>query len=188
MTTWFTSDTHWAHANIIRYCSRPFKDVREMDECMAARWNERVRPEDVVYHLGDFALCKARNLAPIVAQLNGRKILVIGNHDRSPKAMLAAGFSEVHKSLELEVDGLRVLMRHYPLGKHDGDVPEQWGPYDYRFHGHVHEKWINRGSEINVGVDVWNFYPRTFGELVEGIPARQIPKLDWKRHHNVDKL
>lgn len=56
MTTWLTSDTHFGHENIIRYCSRSYASLREMDYDMARRWNERVGPADLVYHLGDFAM------------------------------------------------------------------------------------------------------------------------------------
>ena len=53
---WFTSDTHFSHCNIIKYCNRPFKDVDEMNKILIQNWNNVVRPDDIVWHLGDFAL------------------------------------------------------------------------------------------------------------------------------------
>ena len=101
MKTFFTSDTHFNHANVIQYCGRPFASVDEMNREMIARWNSTVGPDDTVYHLGDFALGKFAKAAPILHRLNGaRKILVLGNHDRSARQMLAVGFDEVHKKIE----------------------------------------------------------------------------------------
>lgn len=57
MSVWLTADTHFCHANILKFCQRPFKDVTEMDLQMITRWNAVVGPADVVYHLGDLALC-----------------------------------------------------------------------------------------------------------------------------------
>src|ERR1035437_10371795 len=101
MKTFFTSDTHFNHDNVIQYCGRPFASVDEMNREMIARWNSTVGPDDTVYHLGDFALGKFAEAAPILRRLNGaRKILVLGNHDRSAQQMLAVGFDEVHKKIE----------------------------------------------------------------------------------------
>src|SRR5258708_12137402 len=82
MTVYFTSDTHFGHANIIRYCDRPFATVEEMDEAMIANWNAVVGRGDDVWHLGDFGWSRdATRIRSIFHQLNGRKRLVIGNHD-----------------------------------------------------------------------------------------------------------
>ena len=52
----FTSDTHFNHTNIIRFCNRPFKDVTHMNETIIANWNSVVGPDDIIFHLGDFCL------------------------------------------------------------------------------------------------------------------------------------
>jgi calcineurin-like phosphoesterase family protein len=80
--TWLTSDTHFGHENIIRYCGRPYRTLGEMDYDMARRWNERVGVDDLVYHLGDFAMGDPERWPDYRAQLHGRIILVRGNHDR----------------------------------------------------------------------------------------------------------
>lgn len=80
--TFFTSDTHFGHANIIRLCNRPFKDVEEMNEKLVENWN-RVVPEDgTVFHLGDFAFGGSALWNSIIPRLNGQIYLIIGNHDR----------------------------------------------------------------------------------------------------------
>src|SRR3972149_2927673 len=97
----FTSDTHFNHANIIKYCGRPFGSVDEMNREMITRWNAVVDPEDTVYHLGDFALGKVSEWPAIFRQLNGsKKILIRGNHYRSQRHMIELGFAEVHNKLE----------------------------------------------------------------------------------------
>lgn len=80
MTTWFTSDPHFFHNNVIRYCDRPFSSVEEMNEALIRNWNEVVRPGDTVICLGDFSLA-FRPVELFSARLMGDKFLVPGNHD-----------------------------------------------------------------------------------------------------------
>lgn len=80
----FTADTHFSHGNIVRYSHRPFANVREMDECLIERWNQVVRPEDTVYHLGDVCLGSPGRAKEILSKLNGSIHLILGNHDKNP--------------------------------------------------------------------------------------------------------
>lgn len=158
---WFTSDTHFGHARVIEYCGRPFANVSEMNTRLAEAWNARVSPSDIVYHLGDFAMGRREDLALHLGALNGRVILVAGNHDRSRSAMLGAGFAEHHKELTLEMNGLRLYMRHVP------NLEGTWqGSADFHLCGHVHERWARMGHTLNVGVDVRGFQPVTLEELL----------------------
>lgn len=156
VATYYTADQHFDHARIIEYAGREFADVDEMDHVMIERWNETVRPEDVVYHLGDFALASAGRIAELVAMLNGYKTLIVGNHDRSPKRMVELGFDEAYR--EAEYTKWRLL---------------HWPPADTRRRtlcGHVHGLWNWRGTpqypQINVGVDVRDYKPQTLAEIV----------------------
>lgn len=160
MPTWFTSDTHFGHANTLKYCGRPFTDVDEMDREMVARWNARVQPGDTVYHLGDFAFGPFENINKFLRLLNGTITLVRGNHDRSLPRMRQAGFSEVANELTLQLDNQRLFLSHKPTK----DLPK--AAIDFHLHGHVHEKYARRGNQINVGVDVRGFAPATLGELL----------------------
>jgi calcineurin-like phosphoesterase family protein len=160
LTTWFTSDTHFSHANIIEFCGRPFANVEEMDREMVARWNARVQPGDTVYHLGDFAFGPFENIAKFRVQLNGAVTLVRGNHDRSTPRMQQAGFARVEAGMSLQIgDDRWIWLSHKPLQ----DLPEN---LDFNMHGHVHEKYARRGRHINVGVDVRGFAPATLEELL----------------------
>ena len=79
---WWTSDHHFGHANIIRYCTRPFADVDEMNDAMVDRWNDVVADSDEVWIIGDLVMgALTENLSHHVSRLRGRKILVPGNHD-----------------------------------------------------------------------------------------------------------
>ena len=146
-----------------------------MNADLIRRWNDRVQPGDTVYHLGDFAMGPRDNIGDYRRRLQGRIVLVRGNHDRSVSAMLAAGFDEVHNSLTIDCHGHRVFMRHIPPvddahpGKKYREHFLQPPPdnYDYWLCGHVHQRWVARGPYvINVGVDVWDYTPRTLDELV----------------------
>lgn len=164
---WFTSDLHLDHANIVKYCNRPFRNVEEMNRAIINNWNEVVRPEDIVYVLGDFALTKKEKIAWFRSELQGYVILVKGNHDRSTKQMLEAGFDEVWPHGVMDFDDRQVYVRHIPN--------YNWSPYtkgDVHLCGHVHEKWKRKGDMINVGVDQWGFTPRTLEELLSAEDQR----------------
>lgn len=180
---YWTSDLHFGHIRIREFEPKRLvlgPTLEAHDEALIRRWNEKVTPEDQVYVLGDFALGDRSRVPGIRKRLNGRITLILGNHDKKAARMLADGFDEVHKELELEIDDFKVFMRHYPLGGYSSDKPEPTGEYDYRLCGHVHSKFRSRGAEINVGCDVWDYYPRTFQELIVGIPPGIYPELDWK--------
>ena len=94
MKRYLIADTHFGHKNIISYENRPFKNVQEMDETLIRLWNEVVDYDDLVYVLGDFTLSRRKEvISNLVNRLNGRKILIMGNHDtRKPKDYIECGF------------------------------------------------------------------------------------------------
>jgi predicted phosphodiesterase len=77
----FTSDTHFYHDNIIRYCRRPFKDAAHMDEVLIQNWNDTVGSDDIVFHLGDFSYGGSAEWVRVLNRLNGKIYLIVGNHD-----------------------------------------------------------------------------------------------------------
>ena len=94
--TWFTSDHHFGHKNILEYEkeARPFKTIEEMNETLIERWNSVVQPHHLVYHLGDF--CFGKKNMDIAARLNGKKKLVMGNHDTYPTADYLRYFDQLY--------------------------------------------------------------------------------------------
>jgi calcineurin-like phosphoesterase family protein len=179
MATYFTSDTHFNHKNIIDYSDRPFRtldghpDVPAMNRALIANWNERVSEQDVVYHLGDFGMGPWKEWASFRKKLNGKIILVKGNHDKKVESWLLPG-DEVHPFLF--IDG--IFMVHVPPAyeesreRYSHDMPTQHPvPEGTRvvLCGHVHEKWettlYKNIPVINVGVDVRGLKPVTLTEL-----------------------
>ena len=158
MNTWYTADTHFFHANIIRHCHRPFASVGEMNATLIERWNERVAPGDIVYVLGDFAWGVGRKrLEDLVTILKGRKRIVPGNHDRKIARMLRGGFIDVSESLVISKD---IVLCHYPLAS--------WPRMRHgtlMLHGHCHGTLPPRDRRVDVGVDAWDFRPVSLDEI-----------------------
>lgn len=184
MARFWTSDLHFGHANIIRYCNRPFADVDAMNEALVERWNETVRPDDEVWVLGDFALGKIADTLPIAHRLHGAKVLVAGNHDRCwagggsrsrpwVQTYLDAGFVEVLQGwVPVTIGPYAALACHLPYegDSHDDDRFVSQRPIDdgtLLLHGHVHDQWRVNGHEINVGVDVWDYRPVSDDTVLE---------------------
>ena len=114
--TYFTSDQHFGHFNIIRLCQRPFGSLEEMDAVLLERWNAKVKPADEVYVLGDlFFRCAAPE--PILKALAGRKHLILGNHDHTwtKRVRLGDYFESVQTVKEIVVDGRIMTLCHYPM-------------------------------------------------------------------------
>ena len=189
MARYFTADLHLGHRNIIDYSDRPFRDADHMDGVLIERWNSMVTPEDEVIVLGDFAMGRIDKTLPIAGVLNGRKVLLAGNHDRcwhghkkgvdaASDRYLDAGFDEISQgSAELDVAGVHLVACHFPYrgDSHDHDRYVAHRPTDagaWLLHGHVHERWNVRERMINVGVDVWDYAPVAESALAELIAER----------------
>ena len=168
--TYFTSDQHFGHYNIIRLCGRPFKTQEEMDEVMLSKWNAKVGPEDTVYVLGDL-LFRAAKVEPILKALNGHKHLIVGNHDSSwmDKVNAADYFESIQTINEINVDGKLMTLCHYPM------LSYPQARRAYMIYGHIHNNikddyWpliARRSRMLNAGVDVNDFEPVTLDEMVE---------------------
>ena len=108
------ADTHFGHENIIKYCNRPFKNAYEMDKTLIKNWNETVSNDDVVLHLGDFCLSSKERAREICRVLNGKKILIMGNHDnRNENFYREIGFHTVSRFPIVYADFY--LLSHAPL-------------------------------------------------------------------------
>ena len=139
MKTYITSDLHFGHKNIMKFCpvtrARFRDDVDYMNEQMVIEWNNIVQPGDLVYILGDVAFLPAQKAAEYMNRLNGDKILVEGNHDRKTlnDPTFRRAFKEVHKYLDINYGGHKCVMFHYPIAEWD-----QMHRGALHFHGHLH--------------------------------------------------
>lgn len=185
---YYIADCHLFHENVIKFDNRPFNNVEEMNRTIINNWNNRVRNNDTVYILGDF-IWKSTYIWPeIVKSLNGKKILILGNHD--PKVYsreVEECFEEIVGYKEISDCNKRIIMCHYPIIFHNKDHVENC----YMLYGHVHitkeyqylkeirkdiKKRIDKetasplGNFINVGCMMpWiNYTPRTIEEIVAG--------------------
>jgi calcineurin-like phosphoesterase family protein len=156
MKTWITSDLHFGHKNIMTFCpvtrARYKGDVDYMNEMMVQEWNEMVAPEDLTYILGDVAFCGAQKATEFMQRLNGRKILIEGNHDVKlvKHQPFRDCFEEITQYKKIVVDGTNVIMFHYPIAEWD-----QMHRGAVHFHGHLHgeKSGLEQYRAVDVGMD-----------------------------------
>lgn len=177
---WFTSDTHFGHENIIKYCNRPFRDVREMNEELILRWNETVPEDGVVFHLGDFGYGGSKEWADILRRLNGMIYLILGNHDlKNIRQGYMDSFAHVSQQMTIRVGGQSIYLNHNPFLCYGGSYKDVW-----QLFGHVHSgPNSNTGLDhprlqhlfplqYDVGVDNNDFRPVSFNEVKAKIEAQ----------------
>jgi calcineurin-like phosphoesterase family protein len=191
MTKYFTSDTHFFHKNAVSQSGRPFKSMEDMNEGLVQRWNEVVKPQDEIYHLGDFSFGKVPETEEILKRLNGHKFLVLGNHDHifrkgSAKAELLKYFEKVDNYLEVDhIDyygnKVKINLCHYPMMSFNRQHRGSW-----MLHGHCHGnlRYPFESRIQDVGVDVWDYRPVSVGTLENIMKAITPVYLD---HHNEDR-
>ncbi len=174
MGLFFTADTHFNHGSLIKLCSRPFRNVHEMNECMIEKWNSVVDSDDIVYHLGDFAWrIGKRKMTVILTRLNGRKFLCHGTHD-GRILKLARYFEDIKDSFLITVNGGQsIFMSH--------QVQKTWPESDrgsWHLFGHSHGSRNayaeQNGKLLDVGVDSHNFRPWSLKEVAQ-IMAQRPP-------------
>lgn len=164
---YFTSDTHFHHNNIIKYCNRPFNNINDMNNTIINNWNTVIKKEDIVYHLGDFCLSNDDEIKNTYNLLNGHIILIRGNHDRKPvKFYENIGF-KVLTHAPIILDEYKLMLSHVPLP--DNKIKNGY----INLHGHIHNKKISQdypknyseNKHINLSVDVTNFRPISLDEI-----------------------
>ena len=167
---YYTADTHFGHANVVKMCERPYPDVEAMNEAMIAAWNERVHGNDTIYIIGDMFF-RCADPESILKQLKGKKRLIVGNHDGSwmGKVDLSRYFLSVDNFLEISDGAHGLTLCHYPM------LTWKHAKRTYMIHGHIHadtsaDFWPLiqcRDHVLNTGVDLNGYRPVTFDELVE---------------------
>jgi len=131
-----------------------------MNEALIARWNERVQKQDDVWHLGDFAVRMSGDaVAALLARLHGCKHLIVGNND-GPATISQDGWRSTQHYAEIEIDGVRLVLCHYPFRTWNGMYKGA-----YNVHGHSHGKLSRMTRQVDVGVDVWDLRPITVDQL-----------------------
>lgn len=165
MNTWVTADLHFFHERIIDLCpaTRKYNDILHMHESMVSVWNLSVHQDDLVYILGDCSFANGKITADFFSKLNGRKILVSGNHDsdllKCPEFIDC--FESIHTILEVDHAGTFIVMCHFPMvswnKSHFGSI---------HFHGHTHGHYESEFRSLDVGVDATGYVVSNLNEMV----------------------
>jgi calcineurin-like phosphoesterase family protein len=173
MQSWFTSDEHYGHANIIKFCNRPFANIYEMQETLIDNHNARVKDGDYTYHLGDlfWRTVTIREAQAILDRLNGKHFLILGNHDEVAKQL--AGRFEWVKDCVMTGPKPGVWLSHYAHrswpNSHKGS---------YHLFGHTHNVLSDFRYSHDAGVDANNFTPRSWDEIDTRMKMKGVLPLD----------
>lgn len=165
MKTFIISDTHFSHENIIKYENRPFMNTHWMDEYMIEAWNDVVGEHDLVFHLGDVILAGAKRAEEILPRLNGRKILILGNHDHFSKTKWRKLGFDPHKRYFYK----DYLLTHMPVDETPLRVAMSYGLLKGNIHGHVHSENQHLDKDLYkcACVELINYAPVLFDKFVE---------------------
>lgn len=165
---YYTSDLHFGHTNIIKFCNRPWANANEMDQDLIEKWNTRIEEDDHVYILGDFCFNKSR-FVELLGKLKGFKHFVLGNHDpkgitHATKHLKNVCYHELVHTVKDE--GKKIVLCHYPI--------REWNGYYHNtvhFHGHTHGSIGDNfhPNAFDVGVDSRDYEPKLYDEIVGGI-------------------
>lgn len=193
--TYFTSDWHIGHENVIKFSNRPFKNKDDMRESLIKRFNATVSKGAITYFLGDFSMGSFDETKDVLSRLNGTKVCVVGNHDRGVNSLNLAGFDVVLHRADLIIANELVSMTHCPLrgvvrenteGMRGHKEGEHWhgesrhklyscnNEGQFHLHGHIHspnggksEKTL--GRQYDVGVDANNYLPVSISTIEKWI-------------------
>ena len=193
---YFVSDTHFGHENIIKYCSRPFKNAAEMDKALVKNWNSTVPEDGIVFHLGDFSLGGAPLMKNLCAALNRKEMHGLwGNHDRSILSRIGLGegkgrkplFDSLNDILEITIEDnelddkyQKIVLCHYAIATFHGAHKGYWHLF-----GHSHGTFEHHHpAAIDVGVDCWGYAPVSYNDIKTFLTKRMM-KMKFKPvdHH-----
>lgn len=174
---WFTSDTHFGHANVLHFTDRPFGDIAHMNRALINAINERVAPTDDLYILGDFSYqMTAVEAAALRSKINCRKVHIVpGNHDKDWTHKDVAGTFIVEPPIvRINIHGQKIVLSHYPLMEWQSMSRGSW-----HLHGHIHSAGsvyneLNRKQDLmryDVGVDANDLAPVSLDEIPPGSRA-----------------
>lgn len=181
------SDTHFNSENIIRYCHRPFADAANARDTMIRLWNERVAPDDTVYHLGDFIMGPPESVPPILNALNGHIILCRGNHETKRKLAIYEQYPEkieVHDIQYLSYKGLFFVMCHFPMTDEGFlDMVVRDNSEVVVCHGHTHDKdpfFTEWNHVFNLSADVTGFAPVSLDDMFNKVRQHFLATGVWR--------
>lgn len=182
----FTSDTHFWHENILKFCNRPFSSIEEMNDTIINNWNSVVKENDIVFHLGDFCFCGSDKFKELIEKLNGKIYLILGNHDlKTIKQWHETKFEAVYQQMCIKIDGKKIYLNHFPFLCYAGTY-YRYEDAVWQLFGHVHSSDKNKNgldnqrlsmlfpTQYDVGVDNNNYTPISFEEVKNIIETQML--------------
>jgi calcineurin-like phosphoesterase family protein len=196
----FTSDWHIGHENSIKFDDRPFKDLDHMHRVLINNYNAQVPEDGLCYFLGDVGMANNEKVLKILNELNGTKVLILGNHDKAHNAMYGLGFDVVLNNATIYISGERVTMSHCPLrgvfredvtgmrgalktdmwhGEHKQQSYSVTDEGQFHLHGHIHSGPNNKklrfdGKQFDVGVPANKYRPLHISEIESWIAKTKM--------------
>lgn len=177
---YFTSDLHLGHNKDFVYEVRGFNDIIQMEETIIKNWNNIITPEDTVYILGDLMLGDTDHGIEIVNQLNGKKVIIVGNHDTDTRLAL---YEEKLQNIEFIAHAHRMkygkaifYLSHYPTLTSNFDDQIAWAKHLINLFGHTHQtnKFFNDNPYMyHVGMDTHNCTPISIDKIIEDIKKKK---------------
>ena len=184
---YFVADLHFGHSNIIKLCNRPYSSIEEMNEAFISNWNKKIKKRaDTVYIVGDFAWEKAQPLE-FLKWLNGRKVLITGNHDKKWLKSFDCSeyFEQIVPYLEIRSNNVDITLCHYPMLEWKNSRKFGSKKLGFHVHGHIHNRYREEYKSLfllphalNAGVDVNDFSPVTFDELIKNNEKYKLSMLE----------
>ena len=171
MNIYLVADTHFSHFNIMKYCKRPFSTVEEMNEVMIDNWNKLVRPNDEIYHLGDFGFGSHEKIKEIRKKLNGKIHLILGNHDIKGRLDKLRVWESVQHAKHIKGLDKPLYAVHYCPKVWYNSHYNSYGIYGHS-HGGLNSYAEKEGKLLDVGVDTNNFKPYHLDEVLEIMKTR----------------
>ena len=175
----FTSDTHFNHSSILRHANRPFRNLDEMNEVLIDNWNSVVGKNDLVFHLGDFVFGNTAAWNQVLDRLNGKIVLIVGNHDIAHlHSELIERFEHVAFEMYVVIDNQAVFLNHHPFLCYGDSHGKVW-----QLHGHIHSRdghscrfeeqlAMLRSTQYDVGVDNNDYKPISFYQIRDIMSSR----------------
>jgi calcineurin-like phosphoesterase family protein len=178
---WFTSDLHLSHHQEFLYGPRGFKDEQEMNEAIVENWNSVVKPEDIVWNLGDMVMNDVGNALSYLKRLNGSQYWLLGNHDTDNKVLRITDecwnitVPIVNYANVIKAGGMTLYISHYPTLTANFD-DKHFSRHVISLHGHTHQKtnWLQLDNPFlyHVGLDSHNCTPVHIDEVIADIRNR----------------
>jgi calcineurin-like phosphoesterase family protein len=151
---WMWSDLHFWHKNIIKFSERPYDNLEQMHEHLLLNHNDYVDKDDIVIWGGDVGFGGTGVINEMLAEYNGYKILIVGNHDFNGKKLRKLAFDETHLVYTIETPEVSMLFTHYPMY----NIPKPW----VNIHGHLHafpNPVSNHPRHVNINCEVHGYKP-----------------------------